>query len=703
MIESNEKLIAVFELMATRLEITCDRSELRKLFASAEAAGSDPLGALYRVAERYRIRLGVFDCSFDEALQFVRQGYPIAIAPPADANTGTDTEEATDDWWVLLSFGRGGVRTWSTQSGGKTRWKSVRSLRSIFEAKNESKSNRRLIVAQPLDAAIMGEHHDKPLSRFLSLMRPERRDIIAIVVFSLVIGVLSLATPLAVESLVNTVAFNRYVQPIIVLAIILFVFLAFAGMLTIVKAVESEIIQRRLFVRVALDIGHRLSNLNIPDLDGHNGPETVNRFLDISTIQKAVASMLLDGIGLVISVFIGMIVLAAYHPLLLGFDIALMLLMAIMVFGLGRGAVNTSIKESKEKYNMLGWFENIVGNPTAFRLHGGSLLAMDRTDQMAAKYLEYRKAHFKILVRQIIFAVSVEVVASVVLLTIGGFLVISNELTLGQLVAAELIVTVIVGAFAKMGKHLETYYDLMAAVDKLGHILDLTEANVGGYDLLRTDGPLKLDIRDLSVVAGGATVLQGFSAKLAPGSSAVVLGAPGTGKSVLLEALATLRPPALGSIEVNGVDLRQIDLSNYTKNIGFARGVEIFDGTIEQNVDLHRAEISASDVQDALQFVGLAEEIRNLENSLKTELVSGGRPLSATQSARLMIARAIVGRPSLVLIDSLLDGLPKETAEEIISRLHARPMPWSLVVATSRSDYVDLFVEKWDLSGSFKK
>ncbi len=702
MIASNEKLIAVFELMATKLEVSFDRSELRKLFSASEAAGGDPLGSLYRVAERYRVRLGIFDCSFDEALQFVRQGYPIAIAPPADANAGSDTEAASDDWWVLLAFGRRGIRTWTTQTGGKTRWKSVRSLRSIFGSKNKSDTHRRLIVAQPLDAAIMGERQDKPLSRFVSLMRPERGDIIAITVFALVVGVLGLATPLAVESLVNTVAFNRYVQPIIVLAIILFVFLAFAGMLTVVKAIESEIIQRRLFVRVALDLGHRLSNVNLPALDKRNGSELVNRFLDITTIQKAVASMLLDGIGLVITVVIGMFVLAAYHPFLLGFDIALLLLMTFMIFVLGRGAVKTSIKESKEKYHMLGWLENIVANPTAFRLHGGDLLAMDQTDQMAAKYLEYRKTHFRILVQQIIFAVSVEVIASVVLLTIGGWLVINNELTLGQLVAAELIVAVIVGAFAKMGKHLEMFYDLLAAVDKLSQILDLPEADVGGYDLLRSDGPLKLDIRDLSVIVGGATVLENFSANLAPGSSAVLLGPPGSGKSVLLEALATLRPPALGSIEVNGVDLRQLDHSHYTKNIGFARAIEIFDGTIEQNIDLHRPEISASDVQDALQFVGLADEIRQLENSLETNLISGGRPLSATQAARLMIARAIVGRPSLVLIDSLLDGLPNETAEDIISRLHSRPMPWSLVVATSRSDFVDLFMEKWDLSGSIR-
>lgn len=697
MISSNEKLLAVFESMATRLGIPYERSELRKLFSAAENAGGDPLGSLYRVAERYRIRLGVFDSSFDEALQFVSQGYPIAIAPPAESLAGSSSASANDDWWVILDIGRRGVLCWSTEVGGRKTRKSVKSLRSMLGGKASSDTSRRLIVAQPLDAAIMGTHRDKPLTRLLRLLRPDRGDVLAILVFSVVVGILALATPLAVESLVNTVAFNRYVQPIVVLAIVLFVFLAFAGMLTIIKTIQSEIIQRRLFVRVSLDLGHRLSNVNHSDLDDHDGPELINRFLEIATVQKAVSSMLMDGIGLVISVVIGMAVLAAYHPFLLGFDIVLLALMIFMVFVLGRGAVNSSIEESRQKYRMLDWLENIISNPSAFQIHGGDQLAMDRTDQMAAHYINLRKDHFAVLIRQIMFAVSVEVVASVTLLAIGGFLVVWNQLTLGQLVAAELIVAVIVGAFAKMGKHLETYYDLMAAIDKLGHILDLSEAHVGGHDLLQSEGPLSLEIRDLSVEAGSETPVKGFSARMAAGSSAVIIGPPGSGKSVLLEALATLRRPGAGSIIVNGVDLRQVDHAHFTRNIGYARSIEIFEGTIAENIDLHRPEIRAADIQLALRFVGLEEEIGSLPNSINTELLRNGRPLTASQTARLMIARAIAGRPSLVLIDSLLDGLSPRMAEDIISKLHERAMPWSVVVATSRPDFVDLFVEKWNL------
>jgi len=368
-----------------------------------------------------------------------------------------------------------------------------------------------------------------------------------------------------------------------------------------------------------------------------------------------------------------------------------------MVFVLGRGAVKTSINESIQKFRMLAWMENLVANPTAFQMHGGDQFAMDRTDQYAAHYIDLRKAHFSILIRQVIFAITVEVIASVSLLSIGGWLVIQNQLTLGQLVAAELIVAVIVGAFAKAGKHLETYYDLMASIDKLGHILDLQEANVGGHDLLRSEGPLAIEIRDLSVSAGDAAPIHGFSARVTAGGSAVLIGPPGSGKTVLLEALASLRRPDSGNISINGIDLRQVDHAHFVRTIGYARGIEIFEGTIAENIDLHRPELQATDVQYAIQFVGLEDEIASFPDGINTRLGNNGRPLSSTQAARLMIARAIVGRPPLVLIDSLLDGLAPKTAEEIISRLHSRPMPWSIVVSTSRPDFVDLFVEKWRL------
>jgi ABC-type bacteriocin/lantibiotic exporter with double-glycine peptidase domain len=94
------------------------------------------------------------------------------------------------------------------------------------------------------------------------------------------------------------------------------------------------------------------------------------------------------------------------------------------------------------------------------RYEGSAQFALERADHLIFDYLTARASHFRILMRQIVFALGMQAVASTVLLGLGGWLVISAQLTLGQLVAAELIVAVIVGSFAKLGKHMESFYDV---------------------------------------------------------------------------------------------------------------------------------------------------------------------------------------------------------------------------------------------------
>ena len=245
-----------------------------------------------------------------------------------------------------------------------------------------------------------------PLARVWALLRPESGDIWIIFIFALVTGLLALATPLAVETLVNTVAFGRLLQPVVVLALMLLVFLSFSAALRALQTYVVEIIQRRLFARVAADLAYRLPRIEVEALDGRDGRELVNRFFDVVTVQKVSAQLLLDGISLVLGALIGMAVLAFYHPWLLGFDVVLLALIAFAILVLGRGAVSTSVKESKTKYRMAAWLEDVISCPIAFRHSGAAEFALDRADRLTYEYLSARKDHFRVLMRQIVFALA---------------------------------------------------------------------------------------------------------------------------------------------------------------------------------------------------------------------------------------------------------------------------------------------------------
>ncbi|MEZ6044035.1 MAG: ABC transporter transmembrane domain-containing protein [Planctomycetaceae bacterium] len=256
------------------------------------------------------------------------------------------------------------------------------------------------------------------------------------------------------------------------------------------------------------------------ETEKHHLPELVNRFFEVVTLQKVTAQLLLDGIGLILSTVIGMAVLAFYHPWLLGFDLFLLASIAFIIFVLGYGAVDSAIKESKNKYYMAAWLEDIASAPIAFRTFGGHDFALNEADRLISNYILSRRTHFRILIRQIIFALGLQAVASTLLLGLGGWLVITGELTLGQLVAAELIVTVIVGAFAKIGKHMESFYDLLAAVDKLGNLFDLKLDRQDGIVSLGKTGPVEVLFHNISyAVPGNAPLVKSSNLHLQPGSA----------------------------------------------------------------------------------------------------------------------------------------------------------------------------------------
>ncbi len=524
------------------------------------------------------------------------------------------------------------------------------------------------------------EHaHPSPWSRLREFMRPEWSDIWIVLIFALVIGMLTLATPIAVEALVNTVAFGTLLQPLIVLSIILLTFLGFAAALRFLQRFVIELIQRRLFARVVARLAWQLPRVRLDQAQGFT-PELLNRFFDIVTMQKIVAQLLLDGLMVVLTISLGMIVLAFYHPWLLAFDAVLLALLLANVFVFGRGAVRTSIEESRSKYAVAAWLEEIARCPATFKGSGSTELALLRADQFTTDYLIARQSHYRVLMRQIIVGLALEAFASAVLLGLGGFLVIQGQMTLGQLVASELIVTLIVAAVAKLDKHLEGFYDLLTSVDKLGHLFDLPVERSSGVMHVGRTGAARLELRHLSYSHDNhSPVLDDVSFEIKPGEVIAVNGPSGCGKSTLLDLLFLLREPSSGHIILDDLDLIDLRPDTLRQNVSLVRGVELLEGTLAENVHLDRPDISATDVRDSLRRVGLDESW-----SLDTRLSPIGHPLSESQARRLMLARAWVARPRLLLIDGVLDSLPDNDAEKLLNELKSSRDSCTVLIATGR-------------------
>ena len=550
-------------------------------------------------------------------------------------------------------------------------------------------------------------HHMPPFRRFLRILKPERKDIFLIILFAIVSGLLYLALPLAVDTVVTNLSFGGqsqpYLQALIVIAQILSAALLLQVLVIGFQYYIAEIMQRKIFVRAAGDIAHRLPRAKAESLDSSHGPELVNRFLDIVTVQKNTAFFILEGINVVASSLIGMVLLALFHPLLLVFVGVLIVLIVGITWALGRGAVKSAIHESQLKYDLVGWFEEIAAYPSMFKGSGGYEMAYQRTNTIATEFVRARTKHFGIIWRQIFGLLALSVVSSVVLLLLGTWLVLSQQITLGQLVASELIMSSIVASLIKLGKKLEAWYDTLAATDKLGHIFDLEmESNEGEVpSLTHREKSISIEANNLSFAYKDTkNLFSDLTFKIEPGQKVAIYGPQGSGVSSLLDLLFSRREPTDGSLSFDNLDSRSWKLESLRQCVQLLRRDQFIDGTIVDNLRLGRPDMGMDEIRAALEKVGLLEELLQHQDGLNRQLRVGGAPLSSTQRINLLIARVLVKPPRLLLIDELFDGLNDSSFQLLTDLILSKDFPSTVVVSTRLPSVIERCDWGIDLSNS---
>ncbi len=497
-------------------------------------------------------------------------------------------------------------------------------------------------------------HHDDhppPTVRLRKLLSQESAALWVVLVYAAFIGLLALATPVAVQALINQVTFGQLRQPLLVLTVLLFLVLLFSGALRLLQATAVEQIQQRLFVRLGSELSLLLPRVLMAQLRKPPGPRLVSRFFEIITVQKSLANLLLDGMSLLLQSLIGLLVLGFYHPLLLGFDVILLMSIVAIVLGLGRGAVKSAVKESRAKYDVADWLMELGSHSLTLRGGRGADWAAQRADVLLLQYVHARRLNFSILRRQIIGALLLQALASSMLLGLGGMLVIWGQLTIGQLVAAELIVSSVVLGVLKFTKHMESYYDLLAGLDKLGYFDDLKDERETGETLTLPERPEVL-LRKVKVSdPDSVSELHVDELIISPGSRAAVVG--GRGKRLISEVLYGLLDADHGQVELGGVPIRSLSLSSLRSQVALLHDDRegIVAGSVADNLRFAKESVSFAELRAALQSVSLWNDVSSLPKGLDTQLLSGAPAWSTSMRWRLLIARLLIQKPSLVIVD----------------------------------------------------
>ena len=382
-----EQVLKILSRVGFSLGVAVDRSDVHSVESLQGDEASDALLVLRISAQQSGIFLKKTGmATADDATELVREGFPVILAGVAGSFVVLEKLVGRK---IEASIIGDRVTTHLITRGQLGEMLASDPPPITLVAKKELECDS--ISAAP--GHRHGHHHEHPtpLRRFLGLLNFDRRDIGSIVLFAFVAGVLALATPLAVESLVNVVSWGTYLQPLIVLGLMLLTCLGFAGVLKVLQTVVVEMIQRRQFVRIVSDLAHRFPRANQASLVGEYPRELANRVFDIMTIQKATAVLLLDGVSIVLTTMLGLVLLAFYHPFLLGFDIVLVIAMISITWLLGRGGIRTAIEESLTKYEVAHWLQDVLASPSVFKTGGGEALAIARANQLTADYINARQ------------------------------------------------------------------------------------------------------------------------------------------------------------------------------------------------------------------------------------------------------------------------------------------------------------------------
>lgn len=523
------------------------------------------------------------------------------------------------------------------------------------------------------------------IQRVTEVLRGESLLVGSIVAFGVVVSILSLSVPIAVQSLVNTLAFGSLTQQLILLSAVLILVLTLSGAINLTQLIAVEFLQRRLFVRLAFDLSLRTPRFAWEGIRGPYGAELLTPFLEVATLEKSVSSILIGGLRLALQIIVGLVLLGAYHPALLLFALVLTSVIGIVLFLPIRRGVYTADKECSSKYQTLSWLEDLAHGSLIFRNKTGLQYAHGITDSVVQEWLNARRSHFRVLFFQNALAFITHAAASGILLALGGVLVIRGELTLGQLVAAEIVVNAALSGLTKFGKHMGDFYNFCAASNKLHSLRTIPLEREDGEEVAWSENkPASLDVRSLHAGEDGesGTLLKGITFSIPASARVSICGHNGSGKSLLAELIFGLAKPSSGSLYIDGRNVSDISLASLRSRIILVRTPQFFTGTLEDNLRVGRADVSRQEIRHLLKLLCLDSKMQTLNMGLETEITPSCRFFSYGELLRLAIVRALLGNPGLVILDQTLDGIDEDSLQCVLDVLLDPDLPCSVLALT---------------------
>jgi ATP-binding cassette, subfamily B, bacterial len=507
--------------------------------------------------------------------------------------------------------------------------------------------------------------------KIFSLLRLDRKDVYAIYIFAILAGLVQLAMPLGIQTIISFVMAGSMSTSIVILIFLVVVAVFLNGLLQVRQMQVTEKIQQKIFVRYSLEFSDRLPKINIEKLDSHYLPELVNRFFDTDALQKGIEKLLLDIPSAVIQIVFGVALLSLYHPVFIGFGAVLLLILYIILRYTLPDGFEASIEASRQKYATAAWLEEIARVVKSFKYSRGTSLNIDKTDRIVSNYLQAKTNYFKVLLTQYWSLISFKLIITAAMLIVGAILLVDQQINVGQFIAVDLVILSVIGSVEKLIGNLDKVYDVLTSVEKLSTITEREIETEGTAVLAPTEKGVSLRFDHVHFgYTNKSGILSNINFEVQPGEKICIMGESGAGKSSMLRLLTGAFKNFTGSILVDSMPIGNYKLSSLRSQTGILLSQQdIFNGTIWENITMGNKEIAHEQVAELVEKCGLSSFIRGLPKGYDTLLDPSGIKLTGKVRQDILLLRALLGNKRLLLLEEPLNYLEAAYKEKIAEYL----------------------------------
>lgn len=500
----------------------------------------------------------------------------------------------------------------------------------------------------------------------VSLLKPEGGFFGVAAVYGVAISLLTLAVPIAVQTLINSIANIGSVRAVTILAGILFSTLFISGIFSALRMRVMEYYERRIYTRLVSQLGLKTIMAPHSFFEGRRNTSITHRYFDIMTLQKNIPALMVDGFALVLQIIVGFTLVSFYHPFLFVLNMIILLVMYLVWKMWGPGAKRTAIKLSQTKYDTAKWLNDMAAAHEFFKSADHLDYGGRNTEQFIKNYIAEHKGHFTFTFSQAVSFLLLYAFASATLLGLGGFLVVQGQLSIGQLVAAELIMSAVFFGISRFSQYLKLYYELYGAADKIGSALVIPQEE-SRDEGARVPSTSKLVFKRLAMAHFDDSCY--LDVTLDAGKKYFITTRKSWVQKQLVSYLKRYERPAKGDILLGEYSLSDYDIYELRQAVSALDRSLIVECTIEEYLRLAAPDATIADIRNALEYVGLVETIDNLQDNISTRISILGAPLQPLEFLLLKLAAVVLSKPQVLVINQHFDAIPQSIKQRLLHQI----------------------------------